>query len=62
MTETEATAPRIGRTARIAAESRRRLQRALLHESHARHLRADEPDPKCPHCLAERPWPNFTSD
>jgi hypothetical protein len=42
-------------------EYRRRLERALLHESHARQLRADEHDPKCPYCLVEWPWPNVTS-
>jgi hypothetical protein len=51
-----------GRAARVAAEHRRRLQRALLHESHAWHLRADTFDPKCPYCLVERPWPPLTSD
>jgi hypothetical protein len=62
MTESSATTTRIGRAGRIATEYRRRVERALLHESHARHLRADEHDPKCPYCLVERPWPTFTSD
>jgi len=55
-------AARVGRAACVAAEHRRRLARAVLHERHAQHLRTDTPDPKCPHCLVERPWPNFTSD
>jgi hypothetical protein len=53
---------RAGRAGRMAVEHRRRLARALLHERHAHHLRTQTPDPKCPHCLAERPWPKFTSD
>jgi hypothetical protein len=62
VTETPATTTRRGRAGRVATEYRRRVKRALLHERHARHLRTDEHDPKCPHCLVERPWPTFTRD
>jgi hypothetical protein len=61
MSETSAATTPVSRAGRIATEYLRRLERALLHESHARHLRAGEPDPKCPHCLVERPWPPLTS-
>ena len=61
-TPSELARTHVGRAARVAAEYRRRLERALLHESHASHLRAGAPDPKCPHCLVERPWPSLADD